>query len=140
MSDDPIGEAARAAKRERKVPPGTACPFCGEHDPACFVEVDKTMLEDHHIAGVGNLPHLTVWLCRNCHRKLHVDMLDAGVDLTHPPKRILLVVASVILVAAAALLRKLADTFVWLAGLLGLFIASLDSEYPEWRELLEAAL
>ena len=33
MSDDPIGDAARAARRRRKVPEGAACLFCGEQDP-----------------------------------------------------------------------------------------------------------
>ncbi len=140
MSEDPIGSAARAAKIRRRVPEGMACPLCGEQDPACLAEVNKTVLEDHHIAGAANMPDLTVWLCRNCHRKLHLDMLDEGVDLTHPPQRVLLAVIGVVLVAAAALLHKLADTFIWLAGLLGVFVASLDIEYPQWRDLPEAAL
>jgi hypothetical protein len=140
MSDDPIGEAARAAKRRHKVPPGTACPFCGEQDPACLVEVDKTILEEHHIAGVANLPDLTVWLCPTCHRKLHVDMLDGDVELSHPPRRVLLVVVAVVLGACVALMRKLADTFEWLVGLLWLFIGSLDGEYPGWRDLHEATM
>ena len=140
MSDDPIGDAARAARRRHRVPEGSACVFCGEQDPDCLREIDRTILEEHHIAGVANLPDLTAWLCPTCHRKLHVDMLDAGVDLSHPPRRILLVVVAIVLGACVALLRKLADTFEWLIRLLWLFIAALDGEYPGWRDLPEATL
>lgn len=140
MSDNPIGDAARETRRRLKVPQGTACPLCGEQDPVSLTEVDKTILDEHHIAGVANLPDLTVWLCPTCHRKVHADMLDAGVDLAHPPKRIVLVVVTVVLGACAVLLRKLADTFDWLVHLLGLLIDSLDSEYPSWRDLPEATL
>jgi hypothetical protein len=132
MSDDPIGDAARAARRRHRVPEGSACVYCGEQDPA--------LLEKHHIAGVGNLPDLTVWHCKNCHAKQHVDLADAGVDLAHPPRRFVLEVVAVVLVACAVLFRGLADTFVWLAHLLRECIASLDREAPNWRAIPEAAM
>jgi hypothetical protein len=140
MSEDPIGDAARAARRRRKVPEDAACLFCGEQDPGCLIEVDKSILEEHHIAGVANLPDATVWLCLNHHRRLHAGYLDAGVDLSHPPRRFVLSVIVVVLGACAVLLRKLADTFDWLVHLLRLLIASLDCEYPGWRDLPEAGL
>ena len=140
MSEDPIGDAARAAKRRRKVPEGAACPFCGEQDPGCLVEVDKSILEEHHIAGVANLPDATVWLCLNHHRRLHAGYLDGGVDLTHPAQRFVLEVIAVVLLASAVVFQMLADTYEWLAHKLREFIDSLDEQCPAWRDLPEATL
>ena len=139
MSDDPIGDAARERRRRHRVPEGTACPICGEQDPACLVEVDRTFLEEHHLFGRGNLPD-TAWLCRNCHGKLHVAMLDAGIDLSHPQQRFVLRIIQVVLQSCSVLFVALADTFKWLAHLLGEFIDSLDAELPAWRDLPEATL
>jgi hypothetical protein len=140
MNDDPIGKAARKTRRRHKVPEGTVCPLCTEQDPDCLIEVDKTIFEAHHIAGVANLPDDTVWVCCNCHRKLHIVLSDEGVNLVHPEKRMLLKVVQALLVGCAVFFRKLADTFLWLARLLGELIGSLDEELPSWRDLPEATL
>jgi hypothetical protein len=140
MSDNPIGDAARAARRLHGVPEGAACPLCGEQYRGCLVEVDKTILEEHHIAGVANLPGLTVWLCPTCHDKLHAGYLDAGIDLSHPPQRFVLKVVQVVLEACAVLFVTMAETFKWLAHLLGEFIDGLDREHPDWRDMAEATL
>ena len=109
MSEDPIGDAARAARRRRKVPEGAACLFCGEQDPGCLTDVKRTILEEHHIAGVGNLPDAKLWACPTCHSKLHAGYLDGGVDLTHPAQRFVLEVIAVVLLASAVVLRMLAE-------------------------------
>ncbi len=140
MNDDPIGKAARASRRKRRVPEGTICLLCGAQDSDVLNEYDRSIFEAHHIAGVANLPDDTVWLCCNCHRKVHIALTDEGVDLAHAEKRTVLRVIQVLLVGCAVLFRKLADTFLWLAHLLGAFIDSLDDELPGWRELPEASL
>lgn len=140
MSDDPIGDAARQTRRRRKVPPGTVCVLCGEQDPDCLREVDKTILEEHHVAGVGNLPGLTVWVCPTCHRKLHVAMQDAGIDLAHPEERLVVKIVVLILLVLAVLLRALADTCEWFGHKLGDFIDGLDRDHPSWTQMPEAVL
>lgn len=140
MSDDPIGDAARKKRRRHKVPPGTACVFCGELDPDCLTAIDRTILEEHHIFGVAKLPDSKLWACPTCHRKLHVGLLDGGVDLTHPTKRIVLEILHVVLLASAVVFEALADTYRWLAAALRAFIDSLDDHCPAWRDLPEATL
>jgi hypothetical protein len=139
MSEDPIRDAARTTRRRHKVPPGAACLLCAEKDPDCLIAVARTILEAHHIFGVGTLPD-TVWLCPTCHRKLHVWLLDAGLDFSHPAERILLEVIRIVLVASAVVFRTLADTYQWLAERLAAFIASLDNHCPTWRAIPEAQL
>lgn len=140
MNDDPIGKAARKTRRRQRVPEGTVCLLCGQQDLDLLYETNRSIFEAHHIAGFGYLPEDTVFLCCNCHHKVHIALTDEGVDLTHPEKRTVLKVIQALLAGCAVLFRKLADTFLWLARLLGEFIDSLDDELPSWRELPEATL
>lgn len=139
MSEDPIRNAARATRRRHKVPPGTGCPFCGLKDPDYLIEVGRSLFDEHHVFGVTNLPD-TVWLCPTCHRRVHIGLQDAGVDLSHTAERIVLEVICVVLVASAVVFRMLANTYEWLAQNLQEFIAALDKAHPTWRAMPEAVL
>lgn len=140
MKEDPIGNAARKARREHRVPPGTVCALCGEQDCECLIAVDRTILDEHHIFGEGNLSEPTVWLCPTCHRKLHIAMEDAGIDLTHPKEHFVVKVVALVLLVCAVLFRALADTFEWCGHKLSDFADGLDRDHPTWRTMPEAAL
>lgn len=74
--ENAIANAARRARRRARVPEGAVCLMCGEPDLDVLRAVDRSLLENHHVAGVANIADLTVWLCPTCHRKLHVRLLD----------------------------------------------------------------
>lgn len=134
IEHDPIGNDSRRRRQAARFGRNPACLLCDERDPDWLRLVNKTLLEEHHLAGQANDAKATVILCRNCHAKLTAGMLRAGMQLSHEihstPEKV------------AQLLRGLAMFFDMLANtcevnatrLTG-HVASLDAKLPEWRQL-----
>ena len=136
--DDAIANAAREARRRARVPDGSVCFICGLSNPDCLVEVDRTLLEEHHVAGIANVPDLTVYLCPNCHRLLHMPLRDKGLDFSRPVARLLLEVIVYVLLGTSVLSARAARTYAAFADALRVLIASLDAHCADWRTLPEA--
>jgi len=136
MSADPIGTAARQARRERRFGSGTACVRCGITTPETLVPVKRRFLEAHHVCGRANDAGLTVPVCRNCHAILTERQQAAGVTFALPPTALHQIVAALAsyFVFQHAMSERGMD---WVAALAGL-IADLDTAYPEWRSLPNA--
>ena len=133
MNDDPIGNDARKASRERRLCAGKSCFRCGESDDRVLV------LHWHHPAGRTNAENLRVRLCLNCHARHHADLEDEGVDLEH---RTTIMVDRLpdILAGNGRYLVMVGEFLVELGHRLALFIAALDRSFPDWRQLREANL
>jgi hypothetical protein len=85
--------------------------------------------------GRANANDLTVPLCLNHHRKLHVRMEEAGVELGEPDDRTILDILVAILTALAAFFVTLAETLSTWAEELSRVIAALDGHHCGWRQL-----
>lgn len=139
MNDEnPIANAARRARRRARVPEGAVCLMCGEPDLGVLRAVERSLLEEHHVAGIDNAPDLIVYLCPTCHRKLHIRLLDLGLDFSCPENRLLLEVIVYVLLGTSALFAEMAKLFAALAEALRAQIATLDVNFAGWRELPES--
>jgi hypothetical protein len=136
--EDAIANAARRARRRARVPEGAVCLMCGEPDLGVLRAVDRSLLDNHHVAGIANIADLTVWLCPTCHRKLHVRLLDKGLDFRDSDPRLLLNVVVYVLEGAGALFAQMAEYFEILAKAVRAQIAALDARFDEWRQLPES--
>jgi hypothetical protein len=98
-------EIRREGHLQRLGSPQPACVVCGYSKPEALTRVSRSLLERHHIAGLGDGP--TVWLCRNHHAELSDRQRDwprAAQDRERPDQAKL-----------AALLRGLAEFLILLA-------------------------
>jgi len=137
MEPDPIKTAARRAARERRLGADASCALCGYAAPDALIAAARTLLEDHHAVGRANDGALTVPLCRNCHAELTEECRARGASMAKP--RTLLDKLVAILRALGAFFRTLGEKFLEWAEQVARFLAGLDRECPEWREMPEAA-
>lgn len=73
MEKDPIANDLRKALRERSLPDGAACVFCGESDPRT--------LDRHHPLGRNHSEAVDVVMCKNDHARCTDGQLSVGTDL-----------------------------------------------------------
>lgn len=149
-SKDPIKEATRQAKAQRRVGEGAAC-ACGEKraealvarrkPPVCYqcarVARGSNAIEAHHVAGKRNSP-VTLAVPANDHRAV------LSVEQYGWPKATLENPEHSPLLAAAATLRGVSDTIIYLVTVfiewIALMLESLDAWLCEqrgpqyWRE------
>jgi hypothetical protein len=107
--------------------------FCGEANPLSLSNANRSLLDEHHLAGEVNDRSLVVVVCRNCHAVLSETQRDSGVDLRRHDQR-------TSLERLEAVLRGLADFFEQLAASLRRWaddlarsIALLDRDHSDWR-------
>lgn len=82
----PLRTARRKVQRLQKL--GCEHPFClscGCSEPMLLRPVTRRFLEEHHVLGLANDPHLTLALCFNCHALATEGLLQAGVSMTREP-------------------------------------------------------
>ena len=127
---DPIGNDLRREHRRRKLPKGAACPQCGEDDPL--------LLDVHEPGGRANDPDGSIIICRRCHPDHTAAQLDYGVELSADPTRAMPERLVSVFRGLALLFEMLAASCKYWADRLAAFIAALDANYPEWREMPEA--
>ncbi len=136
MSADPIGTAARRARRERRFGSGAACVRCGIAEPETLIATRRTLLEAHHVCGRANDDGLAVPVCRNCHAILTESQQAAGVRFTPPPTSLHQIAAA--LVSLFAFIVELGERGMnWARALFDL-ASELDAAYPAWRDLPSA--
>lgn len=116
---DPIGNDARRAKRDRRLGPHKICVLCGYASLEGLRSVPGHLLEAHHVVGRANDAGLTVLLCRNCHAEITEENQAHGVSMAPPVSTPARVVAS--LTALAIFLPAL-----------GRFCARLAEELQRW--------
>ena len=129
MEQDPIGNDARDAIRQRRLGVDAECLLCGYTEPEGLIKVHQSLLEKHHIAGRANDAQLTAWLCRNCHAEVTESYRKEGVPLNASrsvPARVLgglkgLGIFSIDVGRACR--RWVSDSERW-----------LDEHYPDWRD------
>ena len=139
MPRNAIRNEVRKIVRRRRVGDGATCVLCGETDPDVVIPgKNSRIVEAHHVVGRINNPDLTADLCLNDHRKVHVLMEEAGVDLRDEEHRTILEVIASILLALAVFFIQLGEKLrEWADALLEL-IQALDAKYRGWRSLPEA--
>lgn len=128
----------RKALRARRLGADEACVLCGKQSPDCLLRARRSLLEEHHLAGVATDRALLVTLCRNCHAIVTEGQRDAGLDLTRDRSRTLLDSVEAILRGAALFFALLAARLEQWAEKLNGLIGALDVGYPGWRSLQEA--
>jgi hypothetical protein len=74
-----IQALAREGERQLKI--DGPCVVCQEPELSVLKNVDRGLLEQHHVFGKNHESETTVPLCLNCHAKLHERMRDDGVVL-----------------------------------------------------------
>jgi hypothetical protein len=132
---DPIGNEARAARRERRLGDALGCVLCGYRDPAALIAEHRATLESHHVLGRAHQADLTVVLCRNCHAIQTERMRDGGVALERDPSLSVLETVVAVLRALAVFLRSLAVSLEDWATRLAALVVALDQAMPSWRTL-----
>jgi hypothetical protein len=136
--DEVIRAEVRRTRRQVKLGPDACCLLCGEKNPDVLRLVNRTLLDEHHVAGVGNLEELKVPVCANCHRKLHGKLSDMGLDFEKPAKRVVLEVLYYLVMGMSVFFAQSAHLLQLLGRALRALIGSLDAHFDGWRELPEA--
>lgn len=133
---DPIGNDARERRKSALLGREPACLVCGESDRDKLIPVGRSIIEQHHVAGIANDRRLTVPLCRNHHAELTAGQVRAGMELEHEPARTMPERLVQVLHGLALLFETVGSSLEgWAEGLAAL-TAALDARYPEWRQLL----
>jgi hypothetical protein len=128
----------RKELRARRLGHDASCALCGKRNPEALRRLHRSLLEEHHLAGVASDSALTVTVCRNCHAELSESQRDHDLDLEHGRDRTALEAVEALLRGLALFVAKLAERlFEWAESLSDL-IRALDSAFPEWRALPEA--
>ncbi len=142
MSERPkfVTEAVREARRNRRIPEGSACACCGETNPLLLQAatgelIEVALLEFHHVLGAANDSKAGGFLCANHHRVATELQRQVGVTLVRDPPRHELERIEAMLRSAAAFLRQLADAFIRAADYIAAFVGVSDRETPAWRTL-----
>lgn len=134
MEHSPFNNDLRKSGRAQKLGANPSCLLCGVSTPEALTQVQRSVLEEHHVAGVANDPEFTVLLCLNCHASATEGQRDVGADLSHserhPLERIEAFLRSV-----ADFLIRLAGTAWQLANWVAWFIRQLDLRLPDWRAI-----
>lgn len=128
--------AARKSKHNRPFGPNAVCYICHFANPIALIEVDRTILEQHHVAGQNHSDREQLPVCRNCHALLHEGCLDDGVALRS--QRSLLETLAEIDRALAVFFRAASIAHADRANQLDKFIETLDHALPNWRTICEA--
>ncbi len=110
----------------------------GERNPVVLRLVDRTLLDLHHVAGVANVADLKVPVCANCHRKLHGQLLELGLDFEQPANRMVLDVLYHLVMGMSVVFEKFAEVLRAIGRALRALIDALDEHFRGWRELPEA--
>lgn len=108
-----------------------ACILCLYSNPVALIEVDRTLLQEHHVNGQAHDPATLVPVCLNCHAELHAGMRDNGTSLE--PKRSFLEKLAEVHRAREVFARAEADAHARIADRLdeyqlGLFIESVHAK------------
>ena len=111
------------------------CVLCGEQNPAALTRVDRSLLEDHHLAGRANDKTLVAIVCRNCHAGLSEAQRDSGIGLHHDAERVPLEQAEAVLRGLADFFEQLVKTLRQWADEIARTVSLLDHHHPEWRQL-----
>lgn len=82
MDRNPIQNAERQARRERKLGAHPVCMLCGNEDIWALREAPDRFLEEHHVAGRQHDTELTAAICFNCHAVVHEKLRQRGVSLS----------------------------------------------------------
>ena len=137
MEKNPIKNDARRTARESQIGSERTCRLCQEADIASLTRGPRSLLEEHHVVGQANDPDLTITLCFNCHRKLTERMRANGTSM-HTPKTCLDQLVAFLL-GLAAFFRMLSEKLTEWASKPGNLATALDTNYPNWRTMPEAA-
>lgn len=138
MEKDPIRNDARASRRARRLGKDAACVLCGERDRTALLKVDRSLLDEHHLAGRVNDERLTANVCRNCHSVLTEGQLRHGVDLADDAAKTMPESLVSALLGLGAFRSEEGRRLLAWAHCLEALIRALDEQYPGWRELPEA--
>jgi hypothetical protein len=135
-SPDPIGSAARAARRTRKLPQDAACVICGERNPIVLEakERRRSVLEQNHVFCEANDPDTIVVMCRNHHAIATADQVDIGA-LRPGIAPSALERLTLALMSLAMFLIQLANGIYNFALDIVQTVRVLDENFPNWRSL-----
>jgi hypothetical protein len=122
--------------RLRELGDDPSCALCGEKNPEALTRCERSLLENHHIAGSANDSKMTVVLCLTCHRKATEKQRQCGVELCHQPRNLLERLANVLKGLASFFLVVGEILLDWAEGL-AKAIKALDDTHPDWRKLPE---
>lgn len=126
MEDDPIKNDARRVRNGEEPKKFRVCPRCGWLRPTEW-------FRNHHPCFRKICPGLTLGICKACHRREHVELLNAGLSgnecPTTWPETVIVIFQSL-----AVFFQGVADLF-WEMAVAGTeFIADLSSRCPNWRQ------
>ena len=136
MEQNPIANDARRAARQRYLGEQAACVFCGEGDPWAVKKTQRSLLEEHHIAGEASDANTSAFTCLNCHRKVTERLHANGASMATPVTIFDRLVN--VLLGLAGFFQMLSDTLSDWVRRLAAFAAALDQAYPAWRSMAEA--
>jgi hypothetical protein len=131
---DPIGTDLRRARRARKLAKDAACVICGQDDPEVLRRTNRTLLEQHHLAGEANDAKLTVSLCLNCHRIQTALQPTMGIELQEDPRRTDIERLVSVLRGLALFFETVASALMAWAETIAAHIGRLDASSPGWRQ------
>jgi hypothetical protein len=126
----------RKMRRLRELGDNPSCALCGESNPETLTRCTRSLLENHHIAGMANDSEMTVVLCLTCHRKATEKQRLCGVELCHQPRNLLERLVNVLNGLASFFLLAGEILLNW-AERLTKVLAGLDANHPGWRSLPE---
>ena len=136
MEQNPIANDARRASRERYFGPQRACVVCGDQDPSTLKKAQRSLLEEHHVAGEKSDADTTVTTCLNCHRKV-TERLRSNDTSMDAPRTMLDRLVSVLL-GLSGFFQMLSDTLSDWVRRLAAFASALDTAFPAWRTMAAA--
>ena len=132
MRYDPLDGLRRRHRRQQRLGPDARCAMCGETNPECLMQVRRSILEQHHVAGEAHEPGLTIVVCRNCHARFSAAQQDDGVPLTPQSTELEHVNAAIKGIGSA--LRVIGDGLLRLGDRADGVITRLDAAFPDWRK------
>ena len=130
MPYDPMDGPRRRHRIQQRLGPDARCVMCGE--TAGLMQVRRSILEQHHVAGEAHEPELTIVVCRNCHARFSAAQQDDGVPLTPQPSVLEQVIAATKGIGSA--LRVIGDGLLRLGDRADGEITRLDAAFPDWRK------
>jgi hypothetical protein len=133
--DDPIGRDARKSRRDRRLGSNAACVVCGKQNPVALMRVNRSLLEEHHVAGRANDDLLVAIICRNCHAVLSEGQRDSSLELCHANERTSLEQLESVLLGLSDFFDQLGQSMRQRADELDQIISQLDHNHPDWRNL-----
>lgn len=127
--------AARRARRSRMFGADACCRKCGYANPVALIQVNRTLLEEHHLLGAANDDTARDLLCRNCHAEL-TEAIDVAGGFMERQPTIVERIANILTILAVTH-RNMADGLERQAADTRAAVRLLDEYYPDWRTRLE---